>query len=107
MREVTIHTFNAMVYIHSLSKIYIFQNEIQFSFCRTFYKFIALYSEALTAVSVLSAESLFLQPHGVHDKASAAQAHKAFALRDGDLPSMVGLYNSWLKVLIENDKYLK
>ena len=47
---------------------------------------------------MLSTETIFLQPHKESDKNSAAQAHKNFALKDGDLPTLVNIYESWIKV---------
>lgn len=55
-------------------------------------------SEALTAVSLLSAENVFLQPHREEEKKAAAQAHRNFATKDGDLPTLINIYQSWLKV---------
>ncbi|RYG69939.1 hypothetical protein EON64_01445 [archaeon] len=54
-------------------------------------------SEALTCVALLSAENLFLQPHRDADKALAVQAHKVFASRDGDLCTMINIYNAWVE----------
>lgn len=55
-------------------------------------------SEALTAVSLLSSDNIFLQPHRDEEKRVAGQAHRNFASRDGDLPTLVNIYASWLKV---------
>jgi len=55
-------------------------------------------SEALTAVSILSADNLFLQPHRDDEKRAAAQAHRSFADKDGDLVTLLQIYNAWLKV---------
>lgn len=54
-------------------------------------------SEALTAVSLLSSDNIFLQPHRDDEKRAAAQAHRNFASKDGDLPTLVHIYSSWLK----------
>lgn len=53
-------------------------------------------SEMLTAVSILSSESLYLQPHQEHHKRAAALCHRRFASKDGDLPTLVSIYNSWI-----------
>jgi HrpA-like RNA helicase len=55
-------------------------------------------SEALTAVSLLSAENVFLQPHREEEKRAAALAHRNFASKDGDLPTLINIYIAWLKV---------
>lgn len=47
---------------------------------------------------MLSSENIFLQPHREADKIAAAQAHKNFASHDGDLPTLVSIYDSWIKV---------
>lgn len=54
--------------------------------------------EMLTAVSVLSSESLFLQPHREEDKQAAVQAHRSFASKDGDLTTLLNVFEAWLKV---------
>jgi HrpA-like RNA helicase len=56
-------------------------------------------SEALTAVALLSAENVFLQPHQEKDKLKAVAAHKAFSSSDGDLCTMINIYNSWIQVM--------
>lgn len=55
-------------------------------------------TEALTAVSLLSSDNVFLQPPREEEKRAAGLAHKNFASRDGDLATLVHIYNSWLKV---------
>lgn len=54
--------------------------------------------EALTAVSILSSDNLFLQPHRDDEKRAACQAHRSFASKDGDLVTLLQIYNKWLKV---------
>ena len=67
-------------------------------------------SEMLTAVSMLSAENVMYRPggSGVEDvngsssggvslAAKAAQAHKRFASYEGDLPTLLNIYNAWRK----------
>ena len=54
-------------------------------------------AEALTAVSVLSSENIFLQPHREQEKIHAAQVHKHFLIRDGDLPTLIHIYELWCK----------
>ncbi len=55
-------------------------------------------SEALTAVSLLSSDNIFLQPHRDEEKRAAAQAHRNFASKDGDLPTLINIFSSWRKV---------
>lgn len=55
-------------------------------------------AEALTAVSLLSSDNIFLHPHREAEKAAAAQAHRHFASKDGDLPTLLQVYNAWVKV---------
>jgi HrpA-like RNA helicase len=54
-------------------------------------------AEALTAVSLLSSETIFLQPHREQEKQAALQCHKHFLLRDGDLPTLINIYDLWCK----------
>eukprot|EP00600_Ochromonadales_sp_CCMP1393_P018471 CAMPEP_0175037396 /NCGR_PEP_ID=MMETSP0005-20121125/24336_1 /TAXON_ID=420556 /ORGANISM="Ochromonas sp., Strain CCMP1393" /LENGTH=531 /DNA_ID=CAMNT_0016298729 /DNA_START=3 /DNA_END=1598 /DNA_ORIENTATION=- len=54
-------------------------------------------AEALIAVSLLSSDTLFLQPHREAEKAAAAQAHRYFASKDGDLPTLLKIYHAWCK----------
>jgi ATP-dependent RNA helicase DHX8/PRP22 len=53
--------------------------------------------EAVTAVAMLSTDNIFLQPHREDDKQLAAMAHKRFATKDGDLPTLVSIYDNWQK----------
>jgi HrpA-like RNA helicase len=55
-------------------------------------------AEALTAVSLLSSDHVFLHPHRDEERAAAAQAHRHFASKDGDLPTQLSVYNAWIKV---------
>ena len=66
-------------------------------------------SEVLTAVAMLSADNIFYRPsssggHGADDDgegrgggpaARAAAAHRRFASYEGDLPSLLNVYNAW------------
>lgn len=57
-------------------------------------------SEVLTVVGMLSAENIFYRPgrnSGDSDGLSAtgAAAHKRFACYEGDLPSLLKVYNAW------------
>lgn len=56
-------------------------------------------SEILTVVGMLSAENIFYRPsRGDEDSgqaATGASAHKRFASHEGDLPSMLNVYNAW------------
>lgn len=60
-------------------------------------------AEALTAVSLLSSETIFLQPHREQEKHAALQCHKHFLLRDGDLPTLINIYDLWGKA--KKDKH--
>lgn len=59
-------------------------------------------SEALTAVSMLSAENVLYMPspHGGPDAAEqrnrATTAHRALAAYDGDVPTLVHIYERWV-----------
>jgi HrpA-like RNA helicase len=63
-------------------------------------------SEMLTAISMLSAENIFYRPGGgnVEDEdglaAKAAAAHRRFACHEGDLPTMLAVYNCWRREAI-------
>lgn len=55
-------------------------------------------SEMLTAVSMLSAENIFYRPGGDAQggmSAKAAAAHKRFASHEGDLPTLLNVFNAW------------
>jgi len=60
-------------------------------------------SEALTSVSMLSAENVLYMPspHGGSDAAEqrskAVAAHRRLAAWDGDVPTLVNIYEMWLK----------
>ena len=54
-------------------------------------------NEMLTAVAVLSSDSLFLQPDKEAAKNAAGQAHKRFAAKEGDLLTVINIYDSWIK----------
>lgn len=54
-------------------------------------------AEALTAVSLLSSDNIFLHPNKEGEKQAAAQAHRHFASKDGDLPTLLQVYNAWVK----------
>ena len=54
--------------------------------------------EALIAVSMLSSDNVFLQPHKEEEKPLAAEAHKRFSSKDGDLLSLINIFSLWKKV---------
>ena len=58
-------------------------------------------SEILTVVAMLSAENLFYRPGGSDAdggiSARAAAAHKRFASYEGDLPTLLNVYQSWTR----------
>ncbi len=55
--------------------------------------------EALIAVSLLSVDNVFLQPFKDEDKQKAYHAHRVFASKDGDVITLVNIYNQWIKVI--------
>lgn len=63
-------------------------------------------SEVLTAISMLSAENIFYRPGGGNaneensQASKAAAAHKRFMSFEGDLPTMLSIYNCWRKEAI-------
>jgi HrpA-like RNA helicase len=61
-------------------------------------------AEVLTAVSVLSTDTLFLQPHREEEKQLATQAHRNFASKDGDLATLLNVFDAWIKVCLLHDQ---
>ncbi len=63
-------------------------------------------TEMLTAISMLSAENIFYRPGGNEEgkgnslSAKAAAAHRRFASYEGDLPTMLNVYDCWRKEAI-------
>jgi HrpA-like RNA helicase len=60
-------------------------------------------SEMLTAVSMLSAENVMYRPGGDSESAvgaKAASAHRRFASYEGDLPTLLFVYQAWRKEAI-------
>lgn len=51
--------------------------------------------EMLTVVSMLSTDSIFLQPHKENDKMAASRAHKVLANSDGDIPTLLNIFTAW------------
>lgn len=49
-------------------------------------------SEMLTVVSLLSSENVFVLPHTDDDKKKAGITHRNFASKDGDLPTLLNIY---------------
>lgn len=54
--------------------------------------------EVMTAVSLLSSDTVFLQPYKEEEKKKAGQAHRRFASREGDLLTLITIYEAWTKV---------
>lgn len=52
----------------------------------------------MTAVSLLSSDSVFLQPYRDEEKKKAGLAHRRFASREGDLLTLITIYEAWTKV---------
>ena len=46
---------------------------------------------------MLSTDNVFVQPHREADKKAANAAHRRFWSRDGDLISLINIYNDWIK----------
>ena len=60
-------------------------------------------SEMLTVVSMLSAENIMYRPGGNSESglsAKAASAHRRFASYEGDLPTLLNVYQAWRKEAI-------
>jgi hypothetical protein len=55
-------------------------------------------AEVLIAVSMLSSDNVFLQPHREEEKRAAAIIHRRLASKDGDLPTLVEVFETWVKV---------
>jgi HrpA-like RNA helicase len=55
-------------------------------------------SEALTAVALLSTDNVFIHPYREAEKQAANNAHRRFAVRDGDIPALVNIFEAWLQV---------
>jgi HrpA-like RNA helicase len=53
--------------------------------------------EIMTAVSLLSSDTVFLQPYRDEDKRKAGLAHRRFASREGDLLTLINIYEAWCK----------
>ncbi len=53
--------------------------------------------EMLTAVALLSAENVFLQPFQEAAKQRAVQLHRVFTSQDGDLCTLINIYNAWIQ----------
>ena len=53
----------------------------------------------MTAVSLLSSDTVFLQPYREEEKRKAGQAHRRFASREGDLLTLINIYEAWIKVI--------
>ena len=58
--------------------------------------------EVMTAVSLLSSDTVFLQPYREEEKKKAGQAHRRFASREGDLLTLINIYEAWTKVILIN-----
>ena len=53
--------------------------------------------EILTAVAVLSSESVYLHPSNEEKKRVAFQAHRVFYAKNGDISTLCNIYDAWLK----------
>ena len=54
-------------------------------------------SEALIAVSLLSSDTIFVNPSGDDRKAAAAEAHRLFYSREGDITTLMNVFIAWNK----------
>lgn len=54
-------------------------------------------AEALSVVSLLSSESIFVNPMGDDRKRCAFEAHRKYYTRDGDISSLLNAFDSWKK----------
>jgi HrpA-like RNA helicase len=53
--------------------------------------------EVLTAVAMISAENVYFHPFQEEAKQQAGRMHKQLAVHDGDLPTLVHIYELWLQ----------
>jgi HrpA-like RNA helicase len=60
-------------------------------------------SEALTAVSLLSSESVFQQPFEEEAKAKAERAKRNFSTKEGDLLTLVNVYEKWKEARMDKN----
>ena len=60
--------------------------------------------EVLTAVSMVSAENVFYRPGGDGLAAKAAAAHRRFTSTEGDLPTLLHVYDAWQNESIYNSQ---
>lgn len=54
-------------------------------------------AEVLITVSMLSSDNVFIYPHREEDKHRASAAHKLYSSLDGDLITLVSVYDRWIK----------
>ena len=54
-------------------------------------------SEALSVVSLLSSENIFINPSSDERKQAAFEAHRIFFSRDGDISTLLNAYDAWTK----------
>ena len=59
----------------------------------------------MTAVSLLSSDTVFMQPFREEEKRKAGQAHRRFASREGDLLTLINIYEAWNKVHHDTVQY--
>lgn len=60
-------------------------------------------SEALTAVSLLSSESIFQQPFDEEAKGKAERAKRNFSTKEGDLLTLVNVYEKWKEAKMDKN----
>ena len=60
-------------------------------------------SEALTAVSLLSSESIFQQPFEEEAKAKAERAKRNFSTKEGDLLTLVNVFEKWREARMDKN----
>ncbi len=59
--------------------------------------------EMLTTVSMLSADGIYIQPHSEQEKQIASKKHRALSVKAGDLPTLLHIYNSWVRSRMAKD----
>ena len=59
--------------------------------------------EMLTTVSMLSSDGVYVQPPTEQEKAAASKKHRGLSVKAGDLPTLLHIYNSWVRARMAKD----
>jgi HrpA-like RNA helicase len=59
--------------------------------------------EMLTTVSMLSADGVYVQPSNENEKILASKKHRGLSVKSGDLPTLLNIYNSWIRARMSKD----